>query len=529
MAHGVVLVGGVVAATVLIIGAKLFSIILRKRPGPLPPGPKGLPLVGNIRDLPADGDREWEHWLKHKDVYGPISSVTALGSTIVIIHSAELALRLLDKKTSIYSSRPSPPFAELTGWSGVVGLLSDPYEHRVRRGLVHPYLGTPKAIKPYLPLQEKETHRLLFRILQDPEPFEDHTRITAASIILNMVYGYTVEPHKTDPLVTLADEALAQFSAATVPGAWLVDLIPSMMYIPDWLPGAGWKRTGKKWRACLMETIEKPLRFAQQQISKGHSKESFVSGYYDKKGETISPQDIDTLKWIAVSIYTAAADTTVNTITAFFLAMTLFPEVQRKAREEIDRVIGTGRLPMYSDRPSLPYIDAVISEAWRWHAVTPMALPHKTSVDDFVDGYFIPKGSVVMANVWWFMHDPETYPDPSTFNPSRFLGPNPEPDPLNHIFGYGRRICPGRYLANTSVWLMIARSLAVFDISKGLDENGREIEPTVQFMPGIISRAAPFKATIKPRSPQHEALIRQVEEIYPWEKGDSDKLSEIVI
>ncbi|KAJ8120615.1 hypothetical protein ONZ43_g2722 [Nemania bipapillata] len=192
--------------------------------------------------------------------------------------------------------------------------------------------------------------------------------------------------------------------------------------------------------------------------------------------------------------------------------MTLFPEVQRKAQEEIDRVIGSSRLPTFSDRESLPYIDAVLQEAWRWHTVVPLSVPHTADRDDIVGGYYIPKGAAVFPNIWWFTHDPAVYPNPSEFDPSRYLGPNPAPDPINHIFGYGRRICP-----------------AVFNIGKGLDERGHEIEPTTKPGPGILSRLEAFKATIKPRSPQHAHLIRQVEELYPWEVSNAEEVQKIVV
>ena len=88
-------------------------------------------------------------------------------------------------------------------------------------------------------------------------------------------------------------------------------------------------------------------------------------------------------------------------IEIFFLALTLHPEVQRKAQEEIDRVIGSCRLPGVADRPNLPYVDAVVKEALRWHPVAPMGIPHMTTEDDTYQGYYIPKGSVVMANIWY--------------------------------------------------------------------------------------------------------------------------------
>ena len=84
----------------------------------------------------------------------------------------------------------------------------------------------------------------------------------------------------------------------------------------------------------------------------------------------------------------------------FFLAMTVFPDAQRKAQEEIDRVIGQNRLPSFEDRENLPYIDATVKEVLRWHPVAPMGLPHTSTEDDVCEGYFIPKGSMLFANVW---------------------------------------------------------------------------------------------------------------------------------
>lgn len=133
----------------------------------------------------------------------------------------------------------------------------------------------------------------------------------------------------------------------------------------------------------------------------------------------------------------------------------------------------------------------------------------------------------VTTDLRWFTHDPAVYPQPEVFDPSRFLGSDPAPDPRNYVFGYGRRICPGKQLADLSVWLTIVRSLAVFDIKKGVEDTGKEIEPKLSFTPGIISHPAPFKATITPRSSTHEKLIRQVEDQHPWEKSSAGELDAI--
>ena len=78
----------------------------------------------------------------------------------------------------------------------------------------------------------------------------------------------------------------------------------------------------------------------------------------------------------------------------------MYPEVQRRAQEEIDRVVGTDRLPGFEDRDNLPYVDAVVKEVLRWHPIGPMGLPHTSTEDGFYEGYFIPKGSLLLANIW---------------------------------------------------------------------------------------------------------------------------------
>lgn len=123
------------------------------------------------------------------------------------------------------------------------------------------------------------------------------------------------------------------------------------------------------------------------------------------------------------------------------------------------------------------------------------------------------------------------YANPGTFSPSRFLGPDPAPDPAGHVFGFGRRVCPGRQLADSSVWLTLARSLAVFDVSGGVDGGvdggaaGRGgTSPGFFFTPGVISHPVPFPARIAARSAAHEALVRRVEREHPWEKGSAGEL-----
>ena len=122
--------------------------------------------------------------------------------------------------------------------------------------------------------------------------------------------------------------------------------------------------------------------------------------------------------------------------------MAKYPEVQRKAWTEIESVVGNNRLPTFSDRQNLPYVEHVVQETFRWKPVVPLVVPHKTSEDDTYKGFFIPKGSLVIANDYAMTHDESIYHKPDIFNPDRYLSKEKqgaeEPFPIGN-FGFGRR------------------------------------------------------------------------------------------
>jgi cytochrome P450 len=116
-----------------------------------------------------------------------------------------------------------------------------------------------------------------------------------------------------------------------------------------------------------------------------------------------------------------------------------------------------------------------------------------------------------------------------TFKPERFLGVDgrgPELDPHTVVFGFGRRVCPGRILADSSLYLSVSQSLAVFNISKAV-ENGKEVDAMPEFQAGVISHPVPWKYKITPRSTDHEALVLSVEREHPWEQSDAPALEKL--
>lgn len=274
----------------------------------LPPGPRGLPLLGNVNDLPKPGILEADHWLKHKELYGPISSVTAMGQTIVIINDAKLAFELMEKRSAIHSSRPRQVFAgEMLGWKNSLGL--SPYNNHFRtyRKNMARIIGSKSSASQFDELQEEEVGHFLLKVRESPDDLLQHIRKEAGSVILKIAYGYHSEPHKSDPLIDLAGDAMDKFARAGVPGAFLVDIFPFMRELPDWFPGTMFKRTAKKWSAALMDVTERPYAFTKHQMALGKHKASFLSQLLEAGDSTA--EEKWTNKWSAMSLYTAGADT----------------------------------------------------------------------------------------------------------------------------------------------------------------------------------------------------------------------------
>jgi len=250
---------------------------------------------------------------------------------------------------------------------------------------------------------------------------------------------------------------------------------------------------------------EEPFAQVKSEIASGVATPSITSTLLE--GDDVNEEDV---MWVAAAMYSAGADTTSSSLITFMLIMTLHPEIQKKAQEEVDRAVGPNRLPTFEDRDNLPYLECIIKEVLRWYPVAPFGIPHRLMEDDCYEGHWIPADSTILPNLWAMSRDETMYKNPETFFPERFEGDAGKEllDPRSFIFGFGRRRCVGLHFADASLYIAFAYILATFNITKVRDENGREIEPDVKFNSGMLNHVDPWQCEIRPRSSRAIGLIR---------------------
>ncbi|KAJ7194939.1 cytochrome P450 [Mycena pura] len=477
---------GIVAAALSFGGFYFYT----KRTQRLPPGPTGYPFIGNVFDMPKS--HSWKTFAKWGEQYGGIVSVTLLRQPFIIINDSAIAAEILDR--SSYADRPTSEMGNLCGWDRVLSSARYGPRFREYRKLIAREIGTRSSMEKFYSVEDYQGNMLLKRVLGDPSGFESATRNTAAAIVLQLAYGYKISEEENDPFVDLVDKAMSEFSHILRPGAFLIEVLPILKYVPSWFPGAKFKRLAEKYNHSCDDMAEVPLAYVKEQMELGQAASSYTANLLSETDESAAQREFD-IKWSAASFYGGGSETTVSVVTLYFLVAAKYPHIQAKAQAEMDRVVGPNRLPTFSDR-YLP--------------VVPLAAPHRAMRDDVYGEYLIPEGSIVIPNIWKFLHDPAVYRDPFLFNPDRFLGSNTEPHPADMgLFGYGRRVCPGLHLADVSVWICIAKAVAGLSIAPAVDEHGKPIDVVVDVTDGLICHPVPFKCNVKARSEQVFKMVDQ--------------------
>jgi len=489
--------------------AALFAIhdYKKQRGHSYPPGPRPLPLIGNLFDIPKEFS--WLSYVQLSKKYGDVLSLHVFGQVIVVLNSTKAAKDLLDRRSHIYSDRPVIPIYEMMKWGWLVPLARYTESWRQARKVLDRSLR-PSAIAAYRSVQQTKAHALLSRMLKNPDEWEAHLEHLSGELILSMGYGYEIQgpdDRKVDVVRRFAQLA----AETTLPGALLVNDLPFLRYIPEYLSRLSYKPLARYGFDIGQEVFHDPMAFVKESILNGTAQPSLALDNLqeiEKLGGKERQDAEESISGALGSMYVAGTDTTVSTIMSFFVAVLLHPDIQTKAQEELDAVTGKERLPTFEDRPQLPFVDAVCKELQRWRPSVPLGVPHATTEDDVYKGFFIPKGALVLGNAWAMLHDPEVYPEPDAFKPERFLNSDGSlrDDPvLAAAFGFGRRVCPGRHFADAMIFIAVASLLSVFNIKNSNDADG---QPNVYSYTGFgITRPNPFSCIITPRDRRAEELI----------------------
>lgn len=303
----------------------------------------------------------------------------------------------MDRKSGIYSSRAPSPLAQDVASAGRRQLFM-PYGPRWRsiRKHSHTLLNLATSTK-YEGIQDFESKVLLKELLQDPDDFISINRRYSASVIMQVTYGYRI-PSFDDELIKRIYGVLGRFTEMTALGAWAIESFPSLTWLPQMLLG-NWKTHGRRIFEQDSAVYLNLWNRLKRETDAGTAKPCFTRTFYLNNPEKAGIDDL-AAAYTYGGLIEAGSETTATTLNNFVLCMLLFPEVQARAQQEIDAVVGSGRLPTWGDEQNLPYVRSVIKEVLRWRPVNKFGMPHASTEDDWYEGYFIPKGSVVVLN-WW--------------------------------------------------------------------------------------------------------------------------------
>ncbi|KAJ5661167.1 m-hydroxybenzyl alcohol hydroxylase [Penicillium longicatenatum] len=505
------------AALIAAIGciSSLLRVFLQsgRKSALLPPGPPTVPLFGNELQIPkTDAHFQFMKWAEE---YGGIFALKRFKNTTIVISDRKVLKELLDKRSNLYSHRPKSLVSHLITHSDHLLVMQYGDTWRMLRKIIHQYFMEPNCEKEHWKVQEAEANQMLYDFLTKPEDHMLHPKRYSNSITNSLVFGIrskTVHDDYMEKLFFLMEKwSLVQELGATPP----VDDFWLLRKLPQWMTG-NWRN-----RAIEVENLMQSLYLAvvdqvRDRRARGINRDSFMDRVLDRMEKT--PLSESQLRFLGGVLMEGGSDTSSSLILTIIQAMTKFPAVQARAHAEIDRVVGSERSPAWSDFANMPYINCIIKEAHRWRPVSPLGVSHAVAQDDYINGMFIPKGATIVLNVWGIHHDPNIYPDPEKFEPSRFesfpsLAPaytaTGEWDKRDHYgYGAGRRICPGIHLAERNLFIGVAKLLWAFEFTQPVGSYS-DIDPESGTSQGFLHCPKEYGCGIRLRDPEKRETIER--------------------
>ncbi|KAJ7826623.1 cytochrome P450, partial [Mycena leptocephala] len=489
----------------------LFRKNIRNANGILiPPGP--LLRYAFLRKYP---ERALSDWAKK---FGPLFSIWMGNQLFVVISDPKIAHDLLVKEGAIFSSRKQYFMKNQTILAGRA-ITASPYDDKWRhhRRLVMQLL-TPKAIQKYADVLDYEA-AILVRSFYDesnkgtlPLDPANYAGRYALNNMLTISLG-TRTTRSTTPLIERALQLAMEFMDLTGPFSNPIDFITPLQWIPTRT-----RTRGRQLHRAIIEVYGTMYQDVKARMDAGEIvPECLVR-------TLIETTEIENLDWtdtcMLAAVFTLGGVHSTSGVIQWFLALIpSHPEIQARAHEELDRVVGQDCLPSAEDEPHLPYIRAIIKEVQRVHAPFWLATPHFSTQDYEYNGMFIPKDTAVVLDCFTIHHNEERYPDSYTFNPDRYLGDElscaesaklTNAELRDHFaFGAGRRICPGTVVAERELFLAISRILWAFNV-KSIPSEPISLEE----YEGMSGRTPlPFRVMFEPRHENVDEVLYNIHEM----------------
>ncbi|XP_055485003.1 cytochrome P450 2J6 isoform X1 [Psammomys obesus] len=477
------------AAVTFLLLADFFK---NRRPRNFPPGPWSLPFVGNIFQL----DFRQPHLSIQPFVkkYGDIFSLNLGDLTFVVITGLPLIKEVFTHVEQNIMNRPITLVRErISSNNGLVFSSGQIWKEQRRFALMtlrNFGLGK-KSLEQRM--QEEACHLAETIGEEEGQPFDPHFNINNAvsNIICSITFGDRFEYHDSrfQEMLRLLDEAMC---LETTLICQLYNIFP---WIMNYLPGPhqtlfrNWEKL-KLFVSCMIDNHrrdwnpDEPRDFIDAFLKE-------MTKYPDK---TTSFTEAN-LIWSTLDLFFAGTETTSTTLRWALLYMALYPEVQEKVQAEIDRVIGQKRPVSLDDRESMPYTNAVIHEVLRMGNIIPLNVPREVTVDTSLDGFHLPKGTMVLTNLTALHRDPKEWATPDTFNPEHFLenGQFKKRDAFLP-FSMGKRACLGEQLARSELFIFFTTLMQKFTFKPPVNE-----KLSLKFRSGLSLSPANYRICAVPR------------------------------
>ncbi|XP_053404456.1 steroid 17-alpha-hydroxylase/17,20 lyase-like [Mercenaria mercenaria] len=457
------LLSGSVAVTCLValVTGLVVYWLIQKWKYKFPPGPSGLPLLGNA--LQMDSKKLHEQVFEWSKKYGPVITVRLGTMPLVFVNTIDTAMEVLVKKSTDFASRMITPTVDVFTYGGKDIAFSN-YGPTWK---LHRKIAS-KALRYYLQGDALE-HRIhdavemafveIDKVSGQFDP-ADYINFIVVNILTGLCFGGKYD--FKDKEVSYILESEDTFNEKLGGGTW-EDIFPPLRYV---YKTALFKEVEAFTDQVLERFIKKKFKEAESTFNKEnirHFTDNLIlartEAEEEEGSEAANGLDEEHLVQTLADIFFAGIDTSRFTLRFALLHMVAFQDIQEKVQEEIDNVVGRGRLPGIADRPNLGYTEAVLHESMRLASVAPTGLFHMTSRDTEVSGYRIPKGTNVVINHWGLHHDPDAWDEVDRFIPERYLEENGKlgPKPKNWLpFSAGTRVCLGEFVAKPELHLIFA-------------------------------------------------------------------------